>query len=174
MQLHHFSRVRFRASRLTQWTRTAAPFILAAACVTLAPPLQAQTASSAMGAPTNITATSVTVSNLQCGTTYKYRISIPSASGSAQVYTFTTSACAAGPGATTAAATGVGLAGATLNGSVTPNGADTTVSFDYGKTTSYGSSAPASPATWGPRRKPWFCAITGCSPWARRWLKPSS
>jgi len=139
MQLHFPSRALFRAP--------ATPIIIAAACVALALPLHAQTTASTMGAPTNITATSVTVAGLQCGTTYKYRISIPSVSGSAQVYTFTTSACAAGPSATTAAATGIGLAGATLNGSVTPNGADTTVSFDYGASTSYGASVAATPAT---------------------------
>ena len=147
MQLHFPSRALFRALRLTKWIRTATPIVTAAACVTLALPLHAQTTASTMGAPTNITATSVTVAGLQCGTTYKYRISIPSVSGSAQVYTFTTSACAAGPSATTAAATGIGLAGATLNGSVTPNGADTTVSFDYGASTSYGASVAATPAT---------------------------
>jgi uncharacterized repeat protein (TIGR01451 family) len=52
-----------------------------------------------------------------------------------------------GPSATTQAASGVTLNQATLNGSVTPNDAAVSVSFEYGLTTSYGSSVSATPAT---------------------------
>jgi hypothetical protein len=41
---------------------------------------------------------------------------------------------------TTNAASGVGQMGATLNGSVNPNGTDTSVTFEYGATTAYGST----------------------------------
>ncbi|MBI5655915.1 MAG: hypothetical protein HZC44_03430 [Geobacter sp.] len=48
------------------------------------------------------------------------------------------------PTVTTNAATGIVPAGATLNGTVNPNGYSTVVTFDYGTSTSYGSSATAS------------------------------
>ena len=51
------------------------------------------------------------------------------------------------PAATTLAATGISAASATLNGSANAAGTDTTVSFDYGLTTSYGTAVVASPAT---------------------------
>jgi hypothetical protein len=59
--------------------------------------------------------------------------------------------CAAGgataPAVTTNAAGGIGQTGATLNGTVNPNGASTTTAFDYGTTTSYGSTATAQTLT---------------------------
>ncbi|MBU1425323.1 MAG: DUF11 domain-containing protein [Gammaproteobacteria bacterium] len=48
------------------------------------------------------------------------------------------------PTVTTNAATSVTASGATLNGTVSSNGALTTVTFEYGTTASYGSSATAS------------------------------
>jgi len=53
------------------------------------------------------------------------------------------------PAVTTTAATGVTSSGATLNGTVNPEGAATTYQFQYGPTTSYGSVAPASPGSAG-------------------------
>ena len=49
------------------------------------------------------------------------------------------------PVVATNAATKVAAFSATLNGSVNPRGATTTVSFQYGLTTSYGSTAPVQP-----------------------------
>lgn len=46
------------------------------------------------------------------------------------------------PAVTTNSASGVKSSGATLNGTVNPEGASTTYQFDYGTTTSYGSSVP--------------------------------
>ncbi len=45
------------------------------------------------------------------------------------------------PTVTTTAETGVGQTGATLNGTVNPNGSTTTAYFQYGLTTSYGSTS---------------------------------
>ena len=53
------------------------------------------------------------------------------------------------PQVSTTAATNVTSSGATLNGSVNPEGAATTYQFQYGTTTSYGSVIPASPASAG-------------------------
>ncbi|MDO8677398.1 MAG: M12 family metallo-peptidase [Acidobacteriota bacterium] len=63
--------------------------------------------------------------------------------------TFTVSGTGAAvpPTVTTGAASGIGRDGATLNGTVNPNGASTTTSFDYGTTTAYGSSVSAQTLT---------------------------
>jgi hypothetical protein len=53
------------------------------------------------------------------------------------------------PAVTTTAATGLTSTGATLNGTVNPEGAATTYQFQYGPTTAYGSVAPASPGSAG-------------------------
>jgi len=57
----------------------------------------------------------------------------------------------AAPTVTTNAATSITSAGATLNGSINANNASTTVTFEYGLTTSYGTSVTAaqSPVTGG-------------------------
>ena len=47
------------------------------------------------------------------------------------------------PAPTTDAATSVSTTSATLNGSVIPNGADTRVTFEYGLTSSYGTTTPS-------------------------------
>jgi hypothetical protein len=59
--------------------------------------------------------------------------------------TFTT--LAAAPTVVTQAATGVIGTGATLNGTVNANGASTTVTFEYGTTTAYGSTINGVPGT---------------------------
>jgi hypothetical protein len=53
------------------------------------------------------------------------------------------------PAATTKAATGVTTTEATLNGTVNPEGQETTYHFEYGKTTSYGTSIPVPSASVG-------------------------
>ena len=53
------------------------------------------------------------------------------------------------PQATTTAATDIGAFKATLQGEVNPNSVDTTYRFDYGPTTSYGSSRPMPPGSVG-------------------------
>jgi alpha-tubulin suppressor-like RCC1 family protein len=51
------------------------------------------------------------------------------------------------PVATTLAVSGITDSGATLNGTVNPNGQSTVVGFEYGLTTAYGSTASPTPAT---------------------------
>lgn len=53
------------------------------------------------------------------------------------------------PAVVTESASGVTASGATLNGTVDPEGADTTYQFQYGTGTGYGSVAPASQADAG-------------------------
>lgn len=56
---------------------------------------------------------------------------------------------ATAPTVTTNVATAVTVSGATLNGSVSSNNASTTVTFDYGLTTGYGSSVTATASPLG-------------------------
>ena len=56
--------------------------------------------------------------------------------------TFTTLTATGPPVATTSAATLIASLSATLNGSLNPHGLTTTVSFQYGTTTAYGSTTP--------------------------------
>jgi hypothetical protein len=51
------------------------------------------------------------------------------------------------PTVTTNAASGIGAIGATLNATVNANNADSSVTFEYGSTTAYGTSVAASPPT---------------------------
>ncbi|HQR10750.1 MAG TPA: M12 family metallo-peptidase [Casimicrobiaceae bacterium] len=72
---------------------------------------------------------------------------------------------AVGPAVTTGAASGVSLVGATLNGTASSNGASTTVTFDYGLSTSYTNSVTAaqSPLAPGAVNAPVSAAIAGLS-----------
>ena len=69
--------------------------------------------------------------------------------GEIQDYVLTVSAAPTAPTATTGTATNLGTTGATLNGTINPNNASTAVTFEYGLTTSYGTSVTAdqSPVT---------------------------
>lgn len=69
----------------------------------------------------------------------------------------------AAPSATTDPATSITDALATLNGTVSSNGASTTVTFDYGTTTAYGSTATAtqSPLAAGATATAVSAAVTG-------------
>jgi large repetitive protein len=71
----------------------------------------------------------------------------------------------AAPICVTAAATGVTSNSATLNGTVNANGANATVSFEYGLTVAYGSTVPGVPATvTGNTVTPVSGAISGLTP----------
>ncbi len=82
------------------------------------------------------------ITGLACGTTYHFRVTATNVGGTTNGLDamFTTTSCP--PSVTTGVASGISLTGATLNGTVNPNGASTTASFEYGTTTSYGSGTP--------------------------------
>ncbi len=70
-----------------------------------------------------------------------------------------------GPVVVTTAATSVTGVGATLNGTVNANNASTTVTFEYGLTTSYGTVVPGVPGTvTGNSVTPVSAAISGLTP----------
>jgi hypothetical protein len=93
------------------------------------------------------TAVSAIAGGLDPNTLYHFRVKTVNCGGT--IYggdqTFTT-LCTA-PSATTSTATNLGTASATLNGIVNANNFSTNVTFEYGTTTSYGSSKAASPGS---------------------------
>jgi len=86
-----------------------------------------------------------TITGLTAGTTYHFRVKAVNAVGTSygSDMTFTTEGLA--PTATTLDATNKTSTGATLNATVNANMASTTVTFEYGTTTSYGQTITASP-----------------------------
>lgn len=94
-----------------------------------------------------------TATGLKCATTYVWRAhgrnKLGERKGAAR--TFTTAACSTAPAGTAPAATtgsaNATTSGATLNASVVPGSATATVTFDWGTTTSYGSSLAATPSS---------------------------
>ncbi|MBE0649110.1 MAG: T9SS type A sorting domain-containing protein [Bacteroidales bacterium] len=127
--------------------------------------------SSGAGTPASVTGTATTpvnraITGLTALTTYHYRARGVT-SGGVTVYgndmTFTTTAPP--PTVVTTAASSITSTGATLNGTVNANGASTVVTFDYGLTTGYGSTATAtqSPVT-GSTVTPVSAPITGLAP----------
>ena len=105
------------------------------------------------------------ITGLNPGITYHFRVkavnSLSTTYGDDQ--TFTT--LAALPTTTTASATSIASGSATLNGTVNPNAAATTVTFDYGITVSYGSSLTAiqNPLT-GTASQAVSASLTGLTP----------
>jgi uncharacterized repeat protein (TIGR01451 family) len=78
----------------------------------------------------------------------------------------TTIIAAAAPSATTGAASSVSTTSATLNGTVNPNGQQTTVQFEYGSDTGYGSIAPISGVFTGTTAQAVSANLTGLVPGA--------
>ncbi len=90
---------------------------------------------------------SADISGLSASTTYHFRIvainSVGTGYGSDR--TFTTLSATGPPVVTTNPATLIASFSATLNGSVNPHGLTTIVYFQYGPTSSYGSTTPVQP-----------------------------
>jgi YD repeat-containing protein len=107
------------------------------------------------------------ITGLTCNTTYHFRAVGTNSAGTTHGadVPFTTAACTVvmPPTVHTAWTSGIAATGATLNGTVSSNGAGTTVAFHYGTTTSYGSSAIAmqSPLPASAANAPVSAAISG-------------
>ena len=100
-------------------------------------PMQTQTGNTVRAIIANI-------SGLQASRTYHFRIAAHNGGGTSfgSDRTFTTLSATGPPVVTTSPATLIASSSATLNGSVDPHGLTTSVSFQYGTTTSYGSTTP--------------------------------
>ncbi|MHB8483784.1 MAG: beta strand repeat-containing protein [Nitrospiria bacterium] len=107
------------------------------------------TASQTLAAGTTAVAVSAIVSSLSVNTTYHFRIDAANNGGT--IYgldaIFTTLANA--PTVTTSPAASISQTGATLNGTVNPNGVTATAWFEYGLSATYGSSTAAQNLTAG-------------------------
>jgi len=92
---------------------------------------------------------SAEISGLLSGTTYHYRVKTVNSIGTTYSEDRTFATLCQAPTATTQAACCLSSTRATLNGSVNANGASAIVTFEYGKTTSYGQTVTAtqSPVT---------------------------
>lgn len=68
------------------------------------------------------------------------------------------------PAVTTSAATNVNSSGATLTGSVNPDGEQTSYAFDYGTSSTYGQETPFTSAGAGSASEPASAALSGLTP----------
>jgi PKD repeat protein len=113
----------------------------------------------------SMTPVSAPITGLSPGTTYHFRAKGSNLYGT--VYgndsVFTTSAPTSAPTVITGQATNVSQTTATLHGQVNANGSTTTASFQYGLTTSYGSTISAGTVN-GTSMTPVSAPITGLSP----------
>ncbi len=101
-----------------------------------------------------------TITGLSPHTTYHFRIVASNTGGASngEDESFTT---LSKPSAETTSATGITETGATLNGKVDPWSSETKYSFQYGPTTSYGSTTPEAGAGSGTSNEEESKAITG-------------
>jgi VCBS repeat protein len=122
------------------------------------------TAAASAGADSTEHAVAASLGGLAPYTTYHFRVLASSGAGTAYGadQTFTTAAL---PAETqTGPPTGVSKTGATLTGSVAAHGAPTTFHFEYGTTTSYGSSTAEQSAGSGGAAAPVSSAVGGLAP----------
>ena len=98
-----------------------------------------------LGAGSSPVAVHADLSGLQLSTTYHYRLNVGNANGSnpSSDESFTTPSAV--EGLSTGEAQDVASTGAKLTGSFSPNGTDAHYYFQYGTSTSYGSTSPAAP-----------------------------
>lgn len=90
-----------------------------------------------------VTPVSKEITGLTNGVTYHYRVVAVNLGGTSYGLDMTFVAGSLAPTATTIAATNIGATSAALNGTVNANNSNTTVTFEYGTTTSYGRTSTA-------------------------------
>lgn len=122
-----------------------------------------KTTEASAGSGTATVSKSASVSGLSGGTTYHFRLVAENATGTTfgTDHAFTTTGP---PSATTKSATSVGEDAATLNGSVNPNGFQTTYFFNYGTTAAYGQKTAETSVGEGTSTLTAAAALTGLAP----------
>ncbi len=122
-----------------------------------------KTAVESAGNGTGSTTVSAALTKLATGQVYHFRLVASSPAGTIDGadMSFTP---AGGPAAVTKAASAVSASSAKLNGTVNPNGQATTWYFDYGTTTTYGSSTPVTSAGSGTKSAAVSVTVNGLAP----------
>ncbi len=122
-----------------------------------------QTATQSVGSGSTPQQLTAALSNLQPNTTYHYRLVATNGAGTTDGIdrAFTTPATPTSV-STSAASQVMGLS-ANANGTVNPEGLDTTVYFQYGTTTAYGSTTASQDAGQGTSNQPITLPLTGLS-----------
>jgi hypothetical protein len=113
-----------------------------------------QSASKDVGSGTDAVTVEIPVQSLTANTTYHFRVVATSDGGTVQGADATLKTAAVPvaptrPAATTGSVRDVTINAATLTASVSPHGSSTTYRFEYGLTTSYGTSTPTTGAGAG-------------------------
>ena len=119
------------------------------------------TATTSAGSGTTAVATSANITGLKPGTTYHYRLVATNTAGMTSRGADGILTTSSAPVAVTGAASALTSTTATLNGTVNPNGRDTTWYFDYGTSTSYGKQTPLKDAGAGTDAVPVSAGVTG-------------
>ncbi len=89
----------------------------------------------------SVQAVSASISGLEAGQIYHYRLTATNVGGTSPGADMTFTMNPPPPTVTTGAASGITATDATLNGTVNPNGFASTAQFEYGLTDTYGSTA---------------------------------
>src|SRR3954452_13608000 len=131
-----------------------------------------QSSSKDVGSGADPVSIEIPVQGLTANTTYHFRVIATSDGGTAQgadatLETAVPPVTPTAPGASTGGVRDVGTTGATLTASVNPHGATTSYRFEYGATTSYGSSTPTTGAGDGTRSAGVSDRIGGLTPGKR-------
>ncbi len=121
------------------------------------------TATASAGAGTAASGVTAPLTGLQPGTTYHYRLVATSVNGTTNGLdaTFTT---ASPPAAITGAASAITTTGATVAGSINPNGAATSYHFEYGTSVKYDQSTATASAGAGTTASGVTAPLTGLQP----------
>src|SRR4051794_10468086 len=121
------------------------------------------------GSGTTDSSARATLSSLTTNTTYHYRLVATNAAGVARGAdkTFKTAAPASAPSIASRAASAVASLSATLNASVNPRSLATTVRFEYGTSTAYGTSTPEQAIGAGGSAVPVSAPVSGLRPGTR-------
>jgi hypothetical protein len=101
------------------------------------------------GSGTSPVAVSADATGLQGGTTYHYRVAATDANGNTTLGADTTCTTLPVPVVDAASVTNLTSSGAQLNAQINPEGTATTYHFEYGTSTSYGTSVPVPDAAIG-------------------------
>jgi phosphodiesterase/alkaline phosphatase D-like protein len=115
---------------------------------------------------TSDVAASRTLSGLEPGTVYHYRLVVTNTAGVARGSDQTFTTAVALPGVTTDRANGITQTGARLSGAVNPGGGSTNWFYEYGRTTAYGQTTPLSSLTAGNDDETAAVRIEGLEPGA--------